>query len=78
MKSLNLMDVTLRDGSYAINFSFSVSDTQILCQKLEEVGFKYIEIGHGVGLNAGASQYGAAVQTDEEYMEAAERNLRNK
>jgi len=76
MNKINLLDVTLRDGSYAINFSFSASDTQIICKKLEDVGFKYIEIGHGVGLNAGGTQYGNAIQTDEEYMQAAERVLK--
>jgi 4-hydroxy 2-oxovalerate aldolase/long-chain acyl-CoA synthetase len=76
MKSLNLMDVTLRDGSYAINFSFSISDTKLICKKMEDVGFRYIEIGHGVGLNAGNSQYGSAIQTDEEYMRAAESVLK--
>jgi 4-hydroxy 2-oxovalerate aldolase len=76
MKKINLLDVTLRDGSYAINFSFSVSDTQLICKKMEEVGFKYIEIGHGVGLNASDAQHGVAVQTDEEYMVAAESVLK--
>ena len=31
---MNLMDVTLRDGSYAINFRFSEYDTKNLYQKL--------------------------------------------
>jgi len=72
MSDLNLLDVTLRDGSYAINFSFSASDTAILCKELEKVGFQYIEIGHGVGLNASHVGYGQAIQTDEDYMIAAE------
>jgi 4-hydroxy 2-oxovalerate aldolase len=76
MKNLNLLDVTLRDGSYAINFSFSASDTRIICKELEDVGFKYIEVGHGVGLNASGAQYGKAAQTDEEYMHAAESVLK--
>lgn len=76
MKKINLMDVTLRDGSYAINFSFSASDTAIICKELENIGFEYIEIGHGAGLNASGYQYGKAVQTDEEYMQAAESVLK--
>jgi 4-hydroxy 2-oxovalerate aldolase len=50
-KKVNILETTLRDGSYAVNFSFTSSDTSIICKRLEEVGFKYIEIGHGVGLN---------------------------
>ncbi len=76
MKKVNLLEVTLRDGSYAINFSFSAQDTAILCKELEDVGMKYIEIGHGVGLNASNQGYGKAAQTDEEYMIAAEKTLK--
>lgn len=76
MKKINILETTLRDGSYAINFSFTASDTAILCKELEDVGFRYIEIGHGVGLNASNAGYGQAVQTDEEYMIAAKHVLK--
>lgn len=69
--NLQIMDVTLRDGSYAINFQFSEADTRILCQKLAEAGIEYVEIGHGVGLNASSAQHGEALCTDEEYLAAA-------
>lgn len=70
-KNLQVMDVTLRDGSYAINFQFSEADTRILCKKLAEAGIEYVEIGHGVGLNASSPQHGEALCTDEEYLAAA-------
>lgn len=76
MKKVNILETTLRDGSYAVNFSFTASDTAIICKELEDVGFEYIEIGHGVGLNASNAGYGLAVQTDEEYMIAAKQVLR--
>lgn len=72
MKKINILETTLRDGSYAINFSFTSLDTAIISKQLEDAGFEYIEIGHGVGLNASNRGYGRAVQTDEEYMIAAE------
>ncbi len=70
----SIMDVTLRDGSYALSkpFCFSSADTSIICRLLEGAGVEYIEIGHGVGLNASNAGYGQALQTDEEYMEAAD------
>jgi len=77
MKKVNILETTLRDGSYAINFSFTESDTAIICKKLEEVGFEYIEIGHGVGLNASNAGYGTSTATDEEYMIAAKEVLKN-
>lgn len=76
MKKPNILETTLRDGSYAINFSFTSSDTSIICKGLEDAGFEYIEIGHGVGLNASNTGNGQAVQTDEEYMIAAESVLK--
>ena len=71
-KKITIIETTLRDGSYTNNFSFTTTDTQTICQKLEEVGFNFIEIGHGLGLNASNSGYGKAVETDEDYMIAAD------
>ncbi|MBI5227921.1 4-hydroxy-2-oxovalerate aldolase [Candidatus Micrarchaeota archaeon] len=76
MKKHNIMEITLRDGSYVINFSFTSADTAFVCKELEEIGFEYIEIGHGVGLNATNKGYGQAAATDEEHMVAAEGALR--
>jgi len=72
MKKVCLLDTTLRDGSYSINFSFTSTDTSIICEKLDEAGIEFIEIGHGLGMNASNLGFGTAVQTDEEYMIAAE------
>lgn len=71
------MDVTLRDGSYAINFQFSEYDTSVLCNGLEQTGIEYIEIGHGMGLNASCPRNGEALCTDEEYLYAAQKKCQN-
>ncbi|HJP17164.1 MAG: 4-hydroxy-2-oxopentanoic acid aldolase [Gammaproteobacteria bacterium] len=76
MEKVIIIDTTLRDGSYAVNFSFSMTDTSIICRELESAGFEYIEIGHGVGMNASNRGYGVAAHTDEEYMIAAESVLK--
>jgi 4-hydroxy-2-oxovalerate aldolase len=76
MKKHKIMDTTLRDGSYAINFSFTAADTAVLCRELQSVGIEYIEIGHGVGLNASNAGHGVAAATDEEYMIAARQSLK--
>lgn len=74
-KKVTILETTLRDGSYTINFGFTASDTEIICRELEEAGLEFIEVGHGVGLGASTAGYGEAVQTDEEYMQAAQRAL---
>lgn len=75
-KGVTIIEDTLRDGSYDVNFAFTSEDTSIICKALEEVGFEYIEVGHGVGLNASNMGYGKAAQTDEEYMIAAKKALK--
>jgi 4-hydroxy-2-oxovalerate aldolase len=68
---IHVLDTTLRDGSYANDFQFTAGQTRALCRELEACGVPLIEVGHGVGLNAGTAGYRSAVATDEEYMTAA-------
>lgn len=71
----DILDVTLRDGSYLIDFQFTAEDTSRIAAALESVGIRWIEIGHGLGLNASMSGKGRAAATDREYMEAASNAL---
>ncbi len=68
---MEILECTLRDGSYAINFGFTASDTAAISKALEKAGFNYIEIGHGVGLGASKKGFGEAAETDEGYLRAA-------
>lgn len=75
-RKTTLMEVTLRDGSYAIDFQFTASDTAIICGELEKAGFEYIEIGHGIGLGASRAGKGISAENDEGYMKAAATTLK--
>ena len=68
---MKILDTTIRDGSYAVDFNFSCSDVKNISSKLEEMGLELIEIGHGMGLHASSPANGLCAQTDEEYMLAA-------
>ncbi|MBI4061177.1 MAG: 4-hydroxy-2-oxovalerate aldolase [Elusimicrobia bacterium] len=68
---MKLLDTTLRDGSYAINFQFTARDTAVIGAELEKAGLELIEIGHGVGLRASELGMGRAAETDEAYLKAA-------
>lgn len=72
-----IMDVTLRDGSYAVNFQFTQRDTFYLVKQLEKAGMEYIEIGHGMGIGASSAKNGIAVASDMEYLAAAKRASSN-
>ncbi len=75
MKKVNILDVTLRDGSYAINFQFSCAQQRIITEGLANLGIQFLEIGHGQGLNASNPQNGVALHTDEEYLQTARSSL---
>lgn len=75
-KSVEILDCTLRDGSYVIDFQFSLEHTKTLSAGLSKAGVKLIEVGHGVGLN-GSAKNGIAKATDQEYIEAAKSSVGN-
>src|SRR3954468_24382940 len=76
MKEPRILECTLRDGSYAVDYQFTAGDCGELCSALESVGFEMIEIGHGVGLGGSGPKHGQAAATDEEYCRAAANALK--
>ena len=72
----DIMEVTLRDGSYLIDFQFTAEDTANIASALEAIGFRWIEVGHGLGLNASRAGKGTAAASDEEYLAAAAQTLK--
>ena len=68
---MRILETTLRDGSYAVDFKFTAADMADIAIRLERAGVDMIEIGHGVGLGASEKGFGQAVETDENYLSAA-------
>ena len=68
---LVLLDATLRDGSYSVEYQFNADDTKLIAKVLDEAGVEMIEIGPGVGLNAQKSSVYKPAATDLEYIRAA-------
>lgn len=66
-----ILDCTLRDGSYAIDFQFTAADTETIARALNDAHFPYIEVGHGIGLGASEQGRNIAAASDVEYMQAA-------
>jgi len=69
--TISILDCTLRDGSYLIDYQFTAVDTYIICLGMERAGFKLIEIGHGTGLGSSKAGKGKAAASDQEYLDAA-------
>ncbi|WP_022756587.1 pyruvate carboxyltransferase [Butyrivibrio fibrisolvens] len=74
---MKILDTTIRDGSYAVDFKFSCSDVKMCARAVERLGIPYFEIGHGRGLGASNAENGFSLNTDEEYMKTARENLKN-
>lgn len=68
---LTLLDTTLRDGSYVVDFQFTARDTARIAGALDACGVPFIEVGHGVGLRASENPSMRAACTDAEYFAAA-------
>jgi 4-hydroxy-2-oxovalerate aldolase len=66
-----LLDCTLRDGGYAVNFQFTARDVRQIGRGLARAGVRMIEIGHGLGLGASSPRHGVAFERDADYIAAA-------
>lgn len=73
---MTLFDTTIRDGSYALDFKWTYEDVSKILTKVEKLGFEYIEIGHGLGLNASSAEHGYSLLSDIEYMKIAGNTLK--
>jgi 4-hydroxy 2-oxovalerate aldolase len=71
LANLRILDCTLRDGSYPINYQFTLSDTAEITKVLNSSGIEYIEVGHGMGLGASGNKYGEMLHDDVLYVEKA-------
>jgi len=69
-RSVEILECTLRDGSYAVDFQFTPRDTATIALALERAGVRLIEVGHGLGLGAAARGKGEAASSDEQYLAA--------
>lgn len=69
---ITIIENTLRDGSYSIDFQTSIKNTTDVVSGLDKIGFDLIEVGHGLGLGAYKNpKTGLAPHSDEEYIRSA-------
>jgi len=51
-KKINVLDVTIRDGSYAVGFGYTKEDVRAIVRRLNSSGVEWAEIGHGLGFGS--------------------------
>ena len=76
LNKTEILDCTLRDGSYVNNFQFTKKDTKKILNVLENAGLKFIEIGHGIGLGASRIQKFKAKESDKTYCQVASKIIK--
>ena len=76
MAGIQIVDVTLRDGSNAIDFQFDEASTQGILQGLDEAGVPFIDMGHGLGLGASINSGKKAKLSDAEYQDIARETVK--
>lgn len=67
----NILECSIRDGNYAVDFKFTKSDTRRIVSCLAHLGFQWIEIGHGLGLGGTEAGKGKMLTGDCELITAA-------
>jgi len=67
---ITLLDVTLREGSYLIDFQVKTKDVTHVVDYLDHANVRYIELGHGGGIGAIRLGYPTGA-SDVEYLKAA-------
>lgn len=77
LKHVDILDTTLRDGSYTIGYQFTADETALIARGLELAGVNYIEVGHGLGLGADRAGKGAQAVPDVVYMRACASSINN-
>ena len=75
MKSIRILDSTLRDGMHAVSHQLTPEQMAIVAAKLDEAGVDSIEVGHGDGLGGSSFQYGFSRVPEAAYYQAVARVL---
>ncbi|OZI10719.1 4-hydroxy-2-oxovalerate aldolase [Bacillaceae bacterium SAS-127] len=70
-RDIELVDVTLRDGSHAMRHAFTEEQVRATAKGLDQAGIRYFEVSHGDGLGGSSLQYGFSKVDELKLIEAA-------
>lgn len=73
---MKIYDVTLRDGSHAVNHKIQPRQIVEYCKHVDTTGVDYVEVGHGIGIGASSLLIGKGALNDIEMLEIAKGQLK--
>ncbi len=76
-KKVTLHDMCLRDGMHAKQHQISVEQMVAIATGLDDAGMPMIEVTHGDGLGGTSVNYGFPMHSDEEYLTAVCKAVKN-
>jgi 4-hydroxy 2-oxovalerate aldolase len=76
MRKIIITDSSLRDGNHSVKHTISLDSIARYCQFADKAGVPIVEVGHGNGLAASSLLVGKSVNTDEEMLTTARKNLK--
>jgi len=76
-KKITLHDMCLRDGMHAKRHQITVQEMVQIATAMDAAGMPLIEVSHGDGLGGASVNYGFPANTDEEYLSAVCKQMKN-
>ena len=76
-KSITVHDMCLRDGMHAKRHQITVAEMVAVARAMDDAGIPLIEVTHGDGLGGSSVNYGFPAASDEEYLSAVCREMKN-
>jgi 4-hydroxy-2-oxovalerate/4-hydroxy-2-oxohexanoate aldolase len=76
-KRVILHDMSLRDGMHAKQHQITVDQMVVVAKAMDEAGMPMIEVTHGDGLGGASVNYGFPANSDEEYLTAVCKEMKN-
>jgi 4-hydroxy-2-oxovalerate/4-hydroxy-2-oxohexanoate aldolase len=76
-KKVTLHDMSLRDGMHAKQHQITVEQMVEVARAMDDAGMPMIEVTHGDGLGGASVNYGFPANSDEEYLTAVCKEVKN-
>ncbi len=76
-RKITLHDMCLRDGMHAKRHQISVDEMLTVARAMDDAGMPMIEVTHGDGLGGASVNYGFPANSDEEYLSAVCKAMKN-
>ena len=76
-KKVTLHDMCLRDGMHPKRHQISVQELVTIAKAMDDAGMPMIEVTHGDGLGGASVNYGFPAASDEEYLTAVCKEMKN-